>query len=90
MNAMIWHYSGYIKNTDAAFLLDYYTKYLAVSGFSIESITEKHFQPQGYTALFLLGESHFAIHTFPEAGYTYMIDLLMAVGLPYPPSRSRG
>jgi S-adenosylmethionine decarboxylase len=72
MNAMIWHYSGWIKETSAPPLFDYYMQYLVKSGFSVENVIEKHFAPQGYTALFLLGESHFAIHTFPEAGYTYI------------------
>ena len=32
----------------------------------------EHFEPIGYTALFLLSESHFAIHTFPEHNQTYI------------------
>jgi S-adenosylmethionine/arginine decarboxylase-like enzyme len=31
-----------------------------------------HFEPQGYTALWLLTESHFAIHMFPEFGKSYI------------------
>ena len=27
------------------------------------------FEPQGYTALFLLAESHASVHTWPELGY---------------------
>ena len=34
-------------------------------------VLEHHFEPQGYTALYLLAESHFAVHTFPEFGRTY-------------------
>lgn len=30
------------------------------------------FDPFGYTAMFLLSESHLAIHTFPERGKTYI------------------
>lgn len=33
---------------------------------------EHYFEPQGYTCLWLLSESHFAIHTFPEANKTYI------------------
>ena len=33
---------------------------------------EHSFQPQGYTAIWLLAESHFAIHTFPEENKTYI------------------
>lgn len=35
------------------------------------AVTEHRFRPYGYTALWLLGESHFALHTFPECGRTY-------------------
>ena len=33
------------------------------------------FEPQGVTALALLGESHMSIHTWPELGYA-MVDVL--------------
>ena len=33
---------------------------------------EHYFTPYGYTALFLLAESHFALHTFPEENKTYI------------------
>lgn len=42
------------------------------SGFNVLNVLEHHFQPQGYTALWLLSESHFAVHTFPEAGRSYI------------------
>ena len=31
--------------------------------------TEKVFEPCGFTFLFLLGESHLSLHTFPEKNY---------------------
>lgn len=36
------------------------------SGFTVLNYCEHKFSPHGFTALWLLGESHFAIHTFPE------------------------
>lgn len=45
---------------------------LATSGHTILNFVEHHFEPQGYTALWLLGESHLAIHTFPEHGRSYV------------------
>jgi S-adenosylmethionine/arginine decarboxylase-like enzyme len=42
------------------------------SGFNVLNVSEHHFQPQGYTALWLLCESHFAVHTFPEFGRSYI------------------
>lgn len=55
-----------------------YKKALEVAGFKILDICDHHFEPQGYTILYLLAESHFAIHTFPEAG-TYYIELSSCV-----------
>ncbi|WP_416421125.1 S-adenosylmethionine decarboxylase family protein [Phocaeicola vulgatus] len=46
--------------------------YIRKAGFNVLSCTEHHFSPQGYTALWLLSESHFAVHTFPEFGRTYI------------------
>ena len=42
------------------------------SGFKILQSIEHHFDPYGYTALFLLAESHLAIHTFPEENKSYI------------------
>lgn len=32
------------------------------------SIQKHKFEPQGFTAIFMLAESHFSIHTWPEKG----------------------
>ncbi len=45
---------------------------LSCAGFNILCFTDHHFTPQGYTALWLLTESHFAVHTFPEFGKSYI------------------
>ena len=37
--------------------------------FTILEEVEHVFQPQGYTLLFLLSESHLSVHTFPEKKY---------------------
>lgn len=71
MQAKIWNNSGWMKNTDPMELREQCTEILRVCGFHILEMVEHHFEPQGYTALWLLGESHFAIHTFPEYGRTY-------------------
>ena len=39
------------------------------AGATIISVQEKPFEPQGVTVLFLLSESHFSIHTYPEKGF---------------------
>lgn len=40
--------------------------------FNVLNFSEYHFQPAGWTALWLLGESHLAVHTFPEHGTSYL------------------
>ena len=42
------------------------------SGFTIIDHQVHLFDPYGFTELILLAESHFAIHTFPEEGKTYL------------------
>lgn len=41
---------------------------LGKTSVTIEGAVHKVFQPQGLTILYLLSESHFSIHTWPEAG----------------------
>lgn len=41
------------------------TKY----NYTILQTTEHIFEPQGFTILYLLSESHISIHTFPERNY---------------------
>jgi S-adenosylmethionine decarboxylase len=49
-----------------------YEKQLKEAGFTILLFNEHHFPEQGYTCFWLLGESHLAIHTFPESGKSYI------------------
>ena len=53
-------------------LKETYSKLLKESGFTIVLFNEHHFPKQGYTCFWLLGESHLAIHTFPESGKSYI------------------
>ncbi|MBI4177540.1 MAG: adenosylmethionine decarboxylase [Candidatus Aenigmarchaeota archaeon] len=41
----------------------------AAAGFTVLDVSVKKFDPQGVTAILLLSESHFSIHTWPELGY---------------------
>ncbi|WP_410062241.1 S-adenosylmethionine decarboxylase family protein [Alistipes putredinis] len=72
MQAKIWNYSEWIAETNPEELRRKFDKTLKASGFNILCFTDHHFDPQGYTALWLLTESHFAVHTFPEFGKTYI------------------
>mgnify|MGYP003627290808 FL=1 len=72
MKAQIYNHSIWIEETNPKTLKDKFNKILSESGFSVLEVSEKHFKPYGYTALFLLSESHLAIHTFPEENTTYL------------------
>lgn len=71
MRALIWNKSGWIEETDTEELKDLFGQKLTDAGFGVINFTEHHFKPFGYSALWLLSESHFALHTFPEQGLTY-------------------
>jgi len=45
---------------------------LEKSGYLAIGFLEQHFPNGGYTALWLLAESHLAVHTFPESKKTYL------------------
>jgi S-adenosylmethionine decarboxylase len=72
MEAKIWNKNGWVKETDPTKLKNNFSELLGLSGFDILNFIEYYFEPQGYTALWLLGESHLAIHTFPEEGKSYI------------------
>jgi S-adenosylmethionine decarboxylase len=71
MKARIWNIKGWIEETSPEALMELFEPMLTKAGFTVIHITQQHFQPQGFTSLFLLGESHFALHTFPEETTTY-------------------
>ena len=72
MKAKIWHDRWWVTETDPKRLKNIYKKHLKQSGFTVVGFVDNHFTPQGYSAVFLLAESHLAIHTFPEENKTYI------------------
>ena len=72
MIAQMFNHRYWIKETDPFILRKRYNDILIKSGFGILSYMEYHFEPYGWTALWLLSESHFAIHTFPEESKYYI------------------
>lgn len=71
MQAKIYNKRFFLNQCDERWLKSQFEVLLKKSGFHIENFIEKKFEPFGYTALFLLSESHFAIHTFPEENKSY-------------------
>lgn len=72
MIAKIWNYSGWINNTEPVEIENKFRKLLNEAGFTVLGFKDHVFEPQGYTCIWILGESHFAVHTFPEDGCTYI------------------
>lgn len=72
MEAKIWNKNGWIKETDPTKLKNTFSELLELSGFNILNFQEHYFNPIGWTGLWLLGESHLAIHTFPEEQKSYI------------------
>ena len=72
MKAEIFNIKGWVKEIDPYKLKNQYRDLLALSGFDILSFQDYYFTPVGWTGLWLLGESHLAIHTFPEESKSYI------------------
>jgi len=72
LEAIIDNYNCWISDTNPSSLKHDFESMLHQSGFGILNFIEHHFEPQGYTGLWLISESHFAIHTFPEENKTYI------------------
>lgn len=72
MNAVMYNYSDWIEYKKENILIKDFEKMLIDSGFTIINKIEHYFEIQGYTGLWLLSESHFAIHTFPEDNKVYI------------------
>jgi len=72
MIAQMWNKNGRIKETDPTKLKNQFSEILSLSGFDILNFQDHYFTPIGWTGLWLLGESHFAIHTFPEEKKSYI------------------
>jgi S-adenosylmethionine decarboxylase len=72
LEAKIDNYSTWLNSSDHIQLIQEIEGLLTASGFTILNFMEHHFQPQGYTSLWLLAESHCALHTFPEEQKSYL------------------
>ncbi len=70
MKARIYNFLFWIDKVDARELKKRFTTILRQSKFRIKGFIGVPFKPQGYTAVWVLAESHLAIHTFPEEGVT--------------------
>lgn len=72
MKAKIYNYRAWISFTDSKQLQYVLEQMLKNSGFNIVGFNEYHFDPQGYSAIWLISESHLAVHTWPEKDKAYV------------------
>jgi S-adenosylmethionine/arginine decarboxylase-like enzyme len=68
----IYNFRVWISETNAVHLKNAFDVLLTNAGYGVVNFSEHHFSPQGYTAIWLLSESHLAVHTFPEEEKTYL------------------
>ena len=68
----IYNVQAWIEETNPARLYTTLTAMLQESKHTILEHVAHHFPIQGYTCLWLLGESHLAVHTFPDSGRSYV------------------
>lgn len=82
MKAKMNKWSGWIRETRPEKLIAQFEPLLIECGFNICDTCGEFFKPFGFTFIFLLSESHFAIHTFPEENKTY-IELSSCIDIPF-------
>lgn len=72
MEAKIDNFSSWVPRSDSQLLKNEIEALVVESGFTVLNFMDHQFDPQGYTAVWLLAESHCALHTFPEEGKSYV------------------
>ncbi len=72
MQTTIYNYRTFVSIVDPNELVSTFKGLLTDAGYTAVNFTEHHFKPHGYTCLWLLSESHLALHTFPETQKTYL------------------
>jgi len=82
MKAEMYSVNFWVSDTDPQRLKLSINRGLTTSGFEVLKFVEHHFKPFGFTGLWLLSESHLAVHTFPEEKRTY-IEISSCVPDPY-------
>nr|WP_321450374.1 S-adenosylmethionine decarboxylase [uncultured Carboxylicivirga sp.] len=68
----IFNIKGWIELYEPIELKEQFDTALNKSGFKILQFTDHKFPENGYTAFWLLAESHFAVHTFDQDGCSYI------------------
>lgn len=72
LNPEMHHFDKWVTCVDSNLLKIVFETNLVKSNFKIVNFIEHYFTNQGYTCVWLLAESHLAIHTFPENNKSYI------------------
>jgi S-adenosylmethionine decarboxylase len=72
MDELIYNRKLWVSETEPEKLRLQLGQFLEDCGYKILGFMEHYFEPEGYTALWLLAESHLALHTFPEKKAAYI------------------
>lgn len=72
VKAEIFEYNCWTAIVDPQTLKQLMERMLQQADFGVVGFMDCHFSPVGYTAVWVIKESHLAIHTFPEEGKTYV------------------
>ncbi len=68
----VFNIKGWIKQTNAEVLKETFDTLLNRSNFKVLKYLDHQFPLNAMTALWLLAESHLAIHTFSGSGWSYI------------------
>ncbi len=69
---LIFNHKIWITDTNPSSIHEQISNLLSASGYTVLGNIDHHFQPYGYTCVWLLAESHLAVHTFPEHNRSYI------------------
>jgi len=72
VQAIVYNFQQWITITDPSCLKKEFNELLSLSGYHVLNFIEHFFPNGGYTCLWLLAESHLAIHTFITDKKTYI------------------
>lgn len=72
MKAEIFNTTHWVTITEPKILVQKLEAILKEAEFEIVGFTEHYFEIQGYTCVWIISESHLAVHTFPEENKTYI------------------
>ncbi len=69
---IVYNLKGWIELVDEIKLKEIFNRLLNNADFNILNYSSHQFPVNGFTAFWLLAESHLALHTFTENGSTYI------------------